>query len=88
MASEKKYVRPSSMPSTSLSETLRSTVLTVSLTASAAVLRFTIDVEKARGANAEVAREREFMAVRVRKDIVTISISEVEGLEVFVYCCG
>jgi hypothetical protein len=64
------YVRPISMPPTIFSETLRSTVLTVSLTASVAVFRAASEVEKLRGAKAMVRVER--MAVRAKSDMMMV----------------
>ena len=63
------HVRPTSMPSTSLSEIARSTPFTVSLTASVADFWAANEVEKARGAKPEM-RGADRMAVLVRKDIV------------------
>jgi hypothetical protein len=64
-------VRPTSIPSTSLSETVRSTPLTVSLTVSVADFWAAKEVENARGANAET-RGAERMAFLARKDIVIV----------------
>ena len=61
------------MLSTNLSETLRSTVLTVSLTASVAVFRVANDVEKALGAKATLRVER--IAVRAKSDILILYIA-------------
>lgn len=66
---DREYIRPTSIPSTSLSATARSTLFTVSLTVSVAVFWAANEVEKARGAKLET-RGAERMAVLVRKDIV------------------
>lgn len=63
-------IRPISIPPTILSETLRSTVLTVSLTASVAVFRVASEVEKVRGAKAIVRVERK--AVRAKNVMMTM----------------
>lgn len=67
------HIPPASMPPTSTSDTLRSTVLRLSLTVSVALLRATNVVEKARGAKRAAAEVRPaVMAVRMRKDIVGV----------------
>jgi hypothetical protein len=67
---ERGNIRPSSIPSTSLSDTLRSTVFTVSFTASVGDFRATKEVEKALGTTVALRTER--MVVRPRKDIVIL----------------
>jgi len=66
-------IRPTSIPSTSTSETFLSTVFAASLTTSAGPLRATNEVEKARGAKLALARLAEKrVVVRVRNDILDI----------------
>ena len=66
-----KYLRPISIPSTILSLTARSTVFAASFAVSVALLRLTNDVEKARGANRDVAAKRLARGVdRARNDIL------------------
>ena len=77
----KENIRPSSIPSTSLSDTARSTLLTVSFTASVGDLRATKEVEKARGAKLAVRAER--TAVRVRKDMMMVIVFELT----IGFCC-
>jgi hypothetical protein len=68
----KEDIRLSSIPSTSLSETARSTVFTVSLTASVALFRVTKEVEKTLGVVALIncARLAVRRVVLLRKDIL------------------
>lgn len=62
------YIRPISIPSTSLSATARSTLFAVSLIVFVADLRTTNEVENARGAKLVYVATRG--TVLVRKDIV------------------
>lgn len=64
------YLRPISMPSTSLSETALSTPFNVSLTVSVAVFWAAKEVVKALGA--KVAREAALKDVRAMKDIMVV----------------
>lgn len=68
-------VRQFSIPPTSLSETLRSTVFTASLTASVVVFCAAGDVEKARGAKTAAAARAEppMVIVRTNNDIVDLT---------------
>lgn len=69
-ASRREYKRPISIPSTNLSLTARSTVLTVSLTASGTTFLATKEVEKALGAKARLALLADVMVFLVRNDIL------------------
>ena len=63
-------VRVTSIPSTNLSLTARSTPFTVSFTASVALLRTTREVEKARGAKVVVVVMVALVVVRRRRGVL------------------
>ena len=70
------HVRPFSIPATAASETVRSTVFSVSFAVSAADFRARREVEKdALGANRRVRRV--VVEVRVRKDMVQVTMKTV-----------